>query len=158
MWKNWTVYNILLITYDSKKPGQTAVLYQDCGLSRLFWIRCYFNWFSKSCNKIFQNWSYLCIHILTYFKIQPTVQFFSTKKPFFLKKLVLGSDGNWLFWTHSWIRLWMICRPSGRSFQLLTCAVCTRAWAEKEVCNTFIRTNIPEIPVWGFKITYYILF
>ena len=89
-------------------------------------------------------------------KFNQQSNFFQPKNRFFLKKLVLGSDGNWLFWTHSWSRLWMICRPSGRSFQLLTCAVCTRAWAEKEVCNTFIRTNIPEIPVWGFKIiTFY---
>ena len=31
----------LLVMSDSKKPGQTAVLYHYCDLSRFFWIRRY---------------------------------------------------------------------------------------------------------------------
>ena len=32
---------IAYVTSDSKKPGQNAVLYHYCGLSRFFWIRRY---------------------------------------------------------------------------------------------------------------------
>ena len=65
-----------------------------------------FNRSWKSCNQIFQNWSYLCTYIGT--KIGK-----STKSPIlftiygaknsFLKKSLIGGNGNWLFWTHFWI-------------------------------------------------------
>ena len=35
----WVSNNFKIITSDSKKPGQTAVLYHYCGLSRFFLIR-----------------------------------------------------------------------------------------------------------------------